>query len=146
MQVQVVIELTEGRSSLLINQLAREDARPDERAFAQAIEDLLLSVNHFASEQAGVTVTEERIGPVPAETAEEAEARRLRGIVADAHAVLSAHGVAGGATPLAERIGAVLDVAGRCIKELDGYGKPRPTSPSVETVLSALRAALETQP
>lgn len=67
MQVQVVIELAEGRSSLLINQLAREDATPDERAFAQAIEDLLLSVNHFASEQAGMTVTEERIGPPPAD-------------------------------------------------------------------------------
>lgn len=37
----------------------------------------------------------------------------------------------------------VLHTAGRCIKEMDGYGRPRPTSPSVETVLSAISTVLE---
>jgi len=44
-----------------------------------------------------------------------------------------------------KRLRTVLHTAGRCIKELDGYGRTRPTSPSVETVLNAISTVLEAQ-
>jgi hypothetical protein len=56
MQVQVEIDLSGEQSRVNIHQLAREDATPDERGYAQAIEDVLVDVLKQAHAQAGTTL------------------------------------------------------------------------------------------
>ncbi len=69
MQIQVSIELVpNGESRILINQLAREDATADERAYAQAIEILLKGIMTRVHEDNGDELTWTEIAP-PAEEA-----------------------------------------------------------------------------
>lgn len=62
-QVQIIIELKEEGSHVNIFQLAREDATPDERGYAQALEDLLLNVLQQAHDEAGTPFTITPIEP-----------------------------------------------------------------------------------
>lgn len=84
MQVQVEIVIGSDQSHINIHQLAREDATPVERAYAQSVETVLLGVLQHAHEQVGA--------PLDVEYIVEPEVERLRGVLRQIAAMDDAEG------------------------------------------------------
>lgn len=84
MQVQVEIVLGSEQHYVNIHQLAREDATPDERAYAQSVEEVLVATMKYAFDQAGE--------PLDVEYIVEPEVERLRAVLRQIAAMDDAEG------------------------------------------------------